>query len=257
MIANYHTHTWRCMHARGKEEEYVRNAIEGGLKILGFSDHTPMPYEGSYVSRVKMKVSQLGDYVETVLDLRNTFRNEIDIKLGLEVEYYPLYFDRLLEIVGEYPVEYFILGQHYLGNEIGEVFCGTPTKEEASLARYCEQSLEALETGCFTYFAHPDLLNYVGEEHIYRKHMRFLCLGAKELGIPLEINFLGIADHRHYPNEKFWEIAGEVGNQVIFGSDAHRPEWVYNPQALHAAEELVKKYDLNLIDTVELRKPEK
>lgn len=45
MIANYHTHTWRCGHAFGDEREYVENAIVGGLKILGFSDHTPMPYE--------------------------------------------------------------------------------------------------------------------------------------------------------------------------------------------------------------------
>lgn len=43
MIANYHTHTWRCNHAVGTEREYVERAIEGGLKILGFSDHTPMP----------------------------------------------------------------------------------------------------------------------------------------------------------------------------------------------------------------------
>ena len=52
MIANYHTHTWRCMHAEGTEREYVERAIEGGLKILGFSDHTPMPYANGYVSNV-------------------------------------------------------------------------------------------------------------------------------------------------------------------------------------------------------------
>ena len=33
MIANYHTHTWRCRHADGTEREYVERAIEGGLKI--------------------------------------------------------------------------------------------------------------------------------------------------------------------------------------------------------------------------------
>lgn len=43
MIANYHTHTWRCMHAEGAEEAYVRQAIRRGLHTLGFSDHTPYP----------------------------------------------------------------------------------------------------------------------------------------------------------------------------------------------------------------------
>ena len=28
MLANYHTHTWRCNHASGAEEEYVQNAID-------------------------------------------------------------------------------------------------------------------------------------------------------------------------------------------------------------------------------------
>lgn len=255
MIANYHTHTWRCMHADGTEKEYVENAIEGGLQILGFSDHTPMPYEGDYVSNVKMRVDQLGGYVDTVLALREAYKDQIDIRLGLEVEYYPKYFDQLLEIVRQYPIEYFLLGQHNLGNEIGDVFCGAPTKDEMSLARYCEQSLKAMETGCFTYFAHPDFIHFIGEDAIYRKHMRTLCLGAKELGVPLEINFLGITEHRHYPNESFWEIVGETGNQVIFGADAHRPDRVSNPQARKIAEGLAKKYKLNVIDTVELRKP--
>ena len=43
MIANYHTHTWRCHHADGTEREYVENAIAAGIKILGFSDHTYVP----------------------------------------------------------------------------------------------------------------------------------------------------------------------------------------------------------------------
>ena len=44
MTANYHTHTWRCLHASGTERQYVERAIEGGLAVLGFSDHAPMPY---------------------------------------------------------------------------------------------------------------------------------------------------------------------------------------------------------------------
>lgn len=50
MIANYHTHTWRCRHADGTEREYVERAIEGGLKILGFSDHSPYPFPDGYDS---------------------------------------------------------------------------------------------------------------------------------------------------------------------------------------------------------------
>ena len=44
MIANYHTHTYRCGHAVGEDRQYVETAIERGLKVLGFSDHVPMPF---------------------------------------------------------------------------------------------------------------------------------------------------------------------------------------------------------------------
>ena len=36
---NYHTHTFRCGHAIGNDEEYVIEAIGMGLHTLGFSDH--------------------------------------------------------------------------------------------------------------------------------------------------------------------------------------------------------------------------
>ena len=32
---NYHTHTPRCEHAEGREEEYVRAAIGAGFAVLG------------------------------------------------------------------------------------------------------------------------------------------------------------------------------------------------------------------------------
>ena len=54
MIANYHTHTARCGHAAGTEDEYVQQAIQSGLKILGFSDHTPYWFAGEYYSRMRM-----------------------------------------------------------------------------------------------------------------------------------------------------------------------------------------------------------
>lgn len=256
MIANYHTHTWRCMHASGTERAYVENAIKGGLKILGFSDHTPMPYSGGFVSNVKMRMDQLEDYVNTVLRLKEEYKQEIEIHLGLETEYYPKYFEELLSFTGQYPIEYFLLGQHFLGNEINDCYSGEATCDAERLRRYCEQTKEALETGCFTYFAHPDLLYYIGDPQIYDTYMRELCCVAKRLDIPLEINFLGIRDKRHYPNPAFWKIAGEVGNTVIFGADAHRPEKVWNPETIQVAGKIAEENHLNVVDTIAFRKPQ-
>ena len=255
MKANYHTHTWRCKHAVGEERQYVENAIAGGIKILGFSDHTPMPYAGGYVSPSKMSLEEMDGYVDTVLSLQKEYASDIEIHLGLEVEYYPAYFEDLLRFCEDYPVEYFLLAQHFLGNEIGEVYCGYAPHDQRDLTRYVDQSLEALETGVFTYFAHPDLLCYQGDKDFYQAEMRRLCQGAKRLQIPLEINFLGIWDHRHYPNPLFWPLAAEVGNTVIFGSDAHRPDKVYNPEAEKVALQMVEDYHLPLLTEVPLLSP--
>ena len=44
MKTNFHTHTFRCGHAIGNEEEMVKSAIKNDILELGFSDHIPLPY---------------------------------------------------------------------------------------------------------------------------------------------------------------------------------------------------------------------
>lgn len=255
MIANYHTHTSRCNHASGEEREYVECAIRGGLKILGFSDHTPQYFPNGYYSDFRMRTDEFENYVDTVRSLKKEYANDIEIHLGLEVEYYPDYFEELLKHASEYGVEYFLLGQHLPGNEIGESPVSAPTKDAAFLERYCSQVTEALESGMFTYFAHPDIIHYTGNRKIYETNIRKICQVAKKQQIPLEINLLGIRDRRHYPNADFWKIVGEEGCQVILGADAHTPEDVWRPTDILMAQRLIEKYNLNLIDTVTFRRP--
>lgn len=39
---NYHTHTYRCGHGFGSEEDMVLNTIKTGVNELGFSEHVPL-----------------------------------------------------------------------------------------------------------------------------------------------------------------------------------------------------------------------
>ncbi len=252
LTANYHTHTWRCNHASGTEREYVEAAIEHGMRILGFSDHSPYPFPDGYTSSFRMRTDQLDDYVTTLTALRDEYRNDIEIHIGFEAEYYPAYFSDLLSMLDGYPVEYLILGQHFLGNERGGAYSGVPTASEKKLAQYVAQTKEALKTCRFIYFAHPDLFNFVGPSEIYDRYMEELCRNAKTLGIPLEINFLGLYDGRNYPNPRFWEIAGKAGCDVIFGADAHAAGMLWNPWSYNEAMKIVEKNHLNLIRTLPL-----
>lgn len=230
------------MHARDTEREYVENAIRGGLKILGFSDHTPYPFCNGYISPSKMLPSQLEDYVDTVLSLRQEYRGEIEIHLGLETEYYPALWEDFLRMLEPYPIEYMIMGQHFNLNEYeGLVYNGYPSHGEEDLVQYCSQCMEGLETGKFLYLAHPDLLYYEGEASVYEQEMTALCRFCREHGIPLELNLLGVRDHRHYPNEAFWRIASREGNTVIYGSDAHRAKDVFTPEDIRRADLFLEK----------------
>ncbi len=253
MLENYHTHTTRCGHATGTDEEYVLQAIAGGLKVLGFSDHTPVNFINPNITRMRMYPENLEGYVSSVLSLKEKFADQIEIRLGLEAEYYPDHFSALLDLLAPYPISYLILGQHWCGNEINEPYNARPTEDVGLLARYCDQVIAGMETGVFSYVAHPDLLNFLGNPDLYKAHMTRLCQAAKAYGIPLELNFLGLRDGRHYPREDFWEIAGSIGCDVVFGSDAHRPQDVANPATEALALEIVQNYHLHLLEQVPIR----
>ena len=259
MYASYHNHTPLCRHATGSPREYVEEAIHGGFSVLGFSDHTPYFYDGDYYpTGVKMRPEEMDTYVDTILALKKEYASDIRIHLGLEIEYYPKYFGRLMEFLSQYPFEYFLLGQHNLGNEIRED--GTQdysafrkTNDERQLARYVDQCIEGLETGYFDCFAHPDVIHFIGDTALFEKHMRRLARRSKELDIPLEINLQGLIEGRHYPNMDFWPIAGEIGNEVIFGADAHKLGRICDRAAIRLAEEMAAKYHLNVIGDLENR----
>ena len=229
MIANYHTHTVRCHHAKGTEREYIEQALARGVQILGFSDHTPQVFDDGYVSSIRMLPEQLEDYVITLRRLREEYAGRIQIRIGLEVEYYPKIFNRLMNLIRPWELDYLILGQHFSENEPEGRACPQPTESETDLERYVKQVIQAMETGVFSCVAHPDILYYTGETKAYRKWYEKLCVRAKELCIPLEMNMLGYVTGRHYPNKAFFRIAREVGNDVILGCDAHDPERVANP----------------------------
>ena len=246
MKANYHSHTYRCHHASGSQREYVENAIRAGYRIWGFSDHTPQIYNNGYVSPIRMLPGELEDYVKETLDLKKEYKDDIEIKLGLEVEYYPRHFDDLMKLIEDYPIEYLLLGQHHTNNEYDGIYVGFETSDENVLKQYCAQVKEALDSKRFMYIAHPDLVHFTGDSGLYKEYMRKLCKDIKKAGIPAEINLQGIWDGRNYPDRRFWKIAGEEGLDVVIGTDTHQSSKVDLPESVKKAMELVDEFGLDL-----------
>lgn len=250
MTVNLHTHTVRCGHAKGEDREYVERAIACGITHLGFSDHAPLVLPNGEQSCFRIPMERAEEYAESVRALREEYRKDIRIYLGLEMEYYPELFGQMMETVRALGVEYLICGQHYIPGEEGipQSYTGIETESPEKLEQYVSTVLEAMDRGVFTYFAHPDLLHYVGDESFFAENMRPICRKAAEKQIPLEINLLGFRNRRHYPRESFWRVAAEEGCIAVLGSDAHSPEHTFDPASIEVAEALIAKYDIKLLE---------
>lgn len=60
--------------------------------------------------------------------------------------------------------------------------------------------------------------------------MERLCLAAKELNIPLELNLLGLRANRTYPSERFFRIAKACGSTIVAGSTRTTPNASSSPR---------------------------
>lgn len=255
-MQNFHTHTYRCHHAKGTDIDYIEAAIKAGYEEIGFSDHVPYPFPNGYYSSFRMEPDKAEDYVQSVRTLQKEYADKITIHLGFEAEYYPKIFNDLLDFIKPLNYDYLILGQHCVGNEFDEnsFYCSRPTSDINTLDRYINQTLEGLSTGEFAYFAHPDVINFTGSETVYKKKMKEYLKELHKLDIPLECNFLGFWDKRHYPNPVFWQLAAEEGNPVIIGLDAHQPEVYLDKKRLEDMKKFLNDLGIKPIENFDIRK---
>ena len=240
-LVNYHTHTWRCQHAEGTEEDFVRAALENGFSVLGFADHTPWPYTSDFVSNMRMRWDQFPGYMQSVRGLAEAYRGRIRILAGLECEAFPGYMGWLADLKAE-QLDFVILGNHYDATDEGDhrnmtdaggFYFGRCTRPE-HISRYVKRTVDGMRTGLFDYVAHPDLFchTYPHFDEECAAASRDLCAAAADLDLPLEYNLLGVqkamsearTDQLGYPCAGFWEIAALHGVKAIVGFDAHRPD---------------------------------
>ena len=254
MKANYHTHTARCGHAGGTDEAYVRAALSQGYDVLGFSDHVPWPYRSGFTSpSVRMHVRELDGYLASVRALREKYAGQIEVLAGFECEYFPEYIGWLSDMAHEKRLDYLILGNHYdQTDETGMYFGGARTP--AQLRAYVDSTVRGVQTGLFSYLAHPDLFmrHYGRTDADFKAAARDLCRACREAGIPMEYNLhmlhvFGTHERAGYPCEAFFDIVLEEGVPVIIGVDAHSPGELLDPTWRERAQrELARFGDLHI-----------
>lgn len=248
----FHTHTQRCGHGAKDtgDEEWVQNAIKGGIKKIAFTDHIPLPDGINHKANSRMDTAEVDSYLKSIEYLQEKYKGKIEIESGFEFEYSDRDLEHLQELKSK--TDKMVLGQHFVidnnGREYG-IARGNGGKQisDEILDLYSESIVSAMDKGLPDVIAHPDLFMQARdsfgakEEEITRE----ICRKAIEKGIPLEINFGKIASKVDsglsldelkkripYPSPNFWKIvveetktAKENGQDliVIYGKDAHFP----------------------------------
>ena len=283
---NYHTHTLRCTHATGTEEQMVLKAIEEGYKVIGFSEHVPLPYIRWHMIKalpfairgfwtvlswgkcfllngpgMRMPYPEKKEHLKVLRELKEKYKDQIEILIGFECEYLKDYLKYYQKMIDTKEVDYLIFGHHYHQYAVSKRYYGRPHLSVKDIRLYVSEAKKAFKTGMFKYFAHPDLFmnGYLDWNEEVEGLAEELCIAAKEYHIPLEINAGGMRrstvtiNEREcyvYPNIYFWEVASRVGNDVIIGMDAHAPSHL-NKKDYQKLVDFATKLNLNIITTLD------
>ncbi len=259
---NYHTHTKRCGHATGEDEEYVLEAIGKGCTKLGFSDHAMLPgYSEPYV---RGEYSEFSGYVESIRKLQAKYRDQIDIYLGIEAESFPEYFPFYKELLSSRVLDYIILGNHdqmnYKTKTLVTYFSNITNAGQ--VYAYRDLAIQAISSGLFSIFAHPDffLQSIENFDSDCKKVSRDMIECCMAYDVPLEVNVGGIRNGRKYigyerrwlyPTDDFFSLVSKYNAKCVFGEDAHSPEQLNDASADYLAMEFAKRHNLNMIDDLE------
>lgn len=238
MIKDYHMHPM-VVQKPEQFDLFVRKAIAEGVEEICITDHMPLLCS---TAKDRIPHGKVKEYCTAVRNLAKQYKDEISIKLGIEIDYHPSVRDEIDAVLeaGEFD---FVLGSSHLHViKAHEWFQNNVTHNEYAKAMF-ENTISAIQTGFFDAIAHVDMHRRIFERrekfpliddgYSEVSHVKLIdeVLDAlKEHSVRLELN-PHIAELKDdieymYPSTSIVSKALEKGIQFTFGSDAHKPESV-------------------------------
>ena len=231
IVSTYHSHS-KYSDGKNTLEEMVKSAIANGMKEIGFSDHAPMPIDCEW----SVREENIQDYANEVLTLKEKYKDQITIYLGIEQDYYsiaPLNYEYILGSVhyvyknGEYlPVD---LSAKAMQDFVNKHYNG-------DVYSYCEDYFELVsdlynKTKC-QIIGHFDLVTKFNEQLplIDINHPRYVKAYTRALEkllkspVIFEINTGAISrGYRKgpYPDDNMIDIIAKSGKPFAICSDTH------------------------------------
>lgn len=228
MFFDSHMHTPLCKHAYGEPEDYAEQGIAAGLSGIIFTCHSPMP-RGFWPS-VRMGMDEFDDYVSLVNRATEACRGRLDVKLGMESDYFPGFEDWIAELHRKADFHYCLGSVHWQGKDYMQRF--ETGDRMAFRKKYFQLLADSAETGLFDCLAHPDLVkNYKSDEwdfELVREDVAAALDRIAKTGVAMELNTSG--RHKSFaefnPGPEMLTMMRVRNIPVVIGSDSHQPRRV-------------------------------
>ncbi|MFV8827593.1 histidinol-phosphatase HisJ [Alkalihalobacterium sp. APHAB7] len=249
IIHDGHVHTPFCPHgSKDQLDCYIQKAIELNIKGITFTEHAPLPLD--FVDPVPEKDSamtweNLTPYIQGIQQLKEKYKGEITILLGLEVDFIEGYEEqtrKILNEVGPY-LDDAILSVHFLKHN-NRYFCLDYSPEmfktmisvfgsvEAIYDAYFTTVQKSIDANLGTYkpkrIGHISLVKKFQQKFpttkSYDTVFSQLLDSIKEKEMALDYNSAGVVKPlcgEPYPPESVIKGALERKIPLIYGSDAH------------------------------------
>lgn len=241
-MIDIHCHSKHCPHARGGIEEYVNVAFgTRGIRIIGFSEHFPLPK--GFIDPAgdsAMKPESLEEYLNDIRVLKNP-----NVLAGIEVDFIPEYAKDIIKRLQKERFDYIIGSIHFIdgwGFDFSEEVFKEGLKKnfngniEKCISSYFSLLQDLIKLDIIDIVGHIDLIKkfnkdnrYFSEENpIYIKKVEETLELVKEKDLIIEVNTAGIDKTVGdiYPSRAILEMCHDIGIKLTLGSDAHKPEQV-------------------------------
>lgn len=223
-----HCHTPLCKHAFGEPDDYAAVALARGLKGITFTCHCPLP--DGFSSSVRMDPEQYDDYVAMIAATRENFAGKLDVRLGLESDFYPGVEPWLEKLHARAPLSHVLGSVHYQVSDYRKIYYKGDLRAYQEL--YYEHLALSAETGLYDTLAHPDLIkNESPDNWDFERMQPYIERSLDRIaatGVAMELNTSGVqkALPEMNPSPSQLLLMRERDIPVVIGADAHVPQRV-------------------------------
>jgi histidinol-phosphatase (PHP family) len=228
-------------------EDFIRFALSEGFTSYGFSSHAPLPFPTAWT----MEWDCMDDYLAEFRRLKAKYAGQIELYIGLEIDYLNEESNPSVARFRELPLDYRIGSVHLLYNDKGEVVDVDVTADKfrklvdekfgGNLVRvvhlYYERLMRMVELGGFDVVGHADKMHYNAaaycpgllDEPWYDDLIQEYLDAIARRGYIVEVNTKSYLElGTFYPNERYFPVLLEKGIRVQVNSDSHYPERINN-----------------------------